>query len=145
MDDPTLAGTLQHVLVPHSFGRHNTDNSEFIILSVEIWTTGVIVNMQVRSAAGPDFKRPGIVLEDHLGTAYARKGSASLGARHLQYFEPSVPEGVRSLTVKCEDSAGIHQVLFFAVPVPHSMKGGRLKVRNFTPPALRANSEQEAS
>lgn len=145
MDDPTLAGTLLHVLVPRSFGRHNTDTSEFIILSVEIWTTGIIVNMQVRSAAGPDSRRPGIVLEDHLGTVYTRKGSASLGARHLQYFEPTVPEGIRSLTVKCGHSGGLHEVLFFAVPPQRAMKGGRLRVRNLAHPALRPDREQEAS
>ncbi|MFD1213476.1 hypothetical protein ACFQ36_15660 [Arthrobacter sp. GCM10027362] len=145
MDDPTLAGTLQHVLVPHSFGRHDTGSSEFIILSVEIWTTGLIVNMQVRSTAGPEFRRPDIMVEDHLGTVYTRKGSVSLGARHLQYFEPTVPEGIRSLTIKCEDAGGIRRVLFLAVPSPHGMKGGRLKVRNLAHPALRAGRDQEAS
>ncbi|NKX53928.1 hypothetical protein [Arthrobacter mobilis] len=145
MDDPTLAGTLQHVLVPRTFGRHNTGTAEFIILSVEIWTTGLVVNMQVRSAAGPQFRRPGIVVEDHLGTVYTRKGSVSLGARHLQYFEPSVPEGIRTLTIKCEDSEGIHQVLFVAVPSPRGMKGGRLKVRNMARPAIGTDTEQEAS
>jgi hypothetical protein len=80
-----------------------------------------------------------------LGTVYSRKGSASLGARHLQYFEPTVPEGVRSLTVKCEDSRGLHEVLFFAVPVPHSLKGGRLRVRHTAQPSIRIDREQEAS
>jgi hypothetical protein len=145
MDDPTLAGSLLHVLVPRSFGRHNTDSAEFSILSVEIWTTGIVVNMQVRSAAGPDFKRPGIVLEDHLGTVYTRKGSVSLGARHLQYFEPTVPEGIRSLTIKCMDSQGIHEVLFFAVPAPHTLKGGRLRVHKLERPPAGTGQHQEAS
>jgi hypothetical protein len=133
MGDPTpataLAGNVQHVLVPRSFGRHRTDAAEFTVLSVEIWTTGLVVNLQLR-AAGSRSGPPAIVVEDHRGTVYTRKGSAGLGARHLQYFEPSVPAGVRSLTIKCEDSGGIREVLFVAVPAQRPARGGRIRVRN---------------
>lgn len=116
MGDLTLAGNLQHVLVPRTFGRHRTDGCEFSILAVEIWTMGLVVNMQLRFT-GDVSRPPGIVVEDHWGTVYTRKGSANLGARHLQYFEPSAPDGIRSLTIKCTDSGGLREVLFVAVPV----------------------------
>jgi hypothetical protein len=114
--DPALKGTLRRVLVPSSFGRDRTDGGEFTVLAVEIWTRGVLVNLQVYPDAGQEAGGPGILLEDHAGTVYTRRGSARLGSRHLQYFEPTAPEGIRSLTIKCADSAGIHQVLFVAVP-----------------------------
>jgi hypothetical protein len=143
MGDPTLAGNPQHVLVPRSFGRHRTDGSEFTVLSVEIWTTGLVVNLQLR-AAGARSSLPRIVVEDHWGTVYTRKGSATLGARQLQYFEPSVPDGIRSLTIKCEDSRGVHEVLFVAVPAQRALQGGRLRVHHPGLPPARSGREREA-
>jgi hypothetical protein len=102
------------MLLPPTYGRHVTDNTAFTVLSVEIWATGLVVNIQMASEDGPE---PNIILQDHFGTKYSRLNSAVLGSRNLQVFTPSVPPGTRSLTVRSADDAQARPVVTFAVPL----------------------------
>jgi hypothetical protein len=102
------------MLLPPTYGRHVTDNTAFTVLSVEIWATGLVVNIQMASEGGP---APDIVLQDHFGTEYSLRKSAVLGSRNLQVFTPSVPPGTRSLTVRSADDAQARPVVTFAVPL----------------------------
>jgi hypothetical protein len=82
---------------------------------VEIWAAGVVVNIHLASDGGPE---PRIVLQDHFGTEYSFRDSATLGSRNLQVFTPSVPPGTRSLTIKsADDPAEGRPVVTFAVPL----------------------------
>lgn len=112
MRDPIPAGSLTKMLLPPTYGRHVTESAEFTVLSVEIWTTGLVVNIQVASGGIP----PHIAVEDHFGTVYSLKDSATVGSRNLQVFTPSVPPGTRSLTIRSTDDAGPRPVVTFAVP-----------------------------
>lgn len=105
------SGSLRHVLLPPTFGLHATRAAEFTVLSVEVWTTGLVVNIQVASASGTS--TPEIGVEDHRGTVYSLHGSATVGSRNLQVFTPSLPPGTRSLTIRSTDG---RLVVTFAVP-----------------------------
>ncbi|WP_255770589.1 hypothetical protein [Pseudarthrobacter sulfonivorans] len=105
------------MLLPPTFGLHTTGAADFTVLSVEIWSTCLVVNLHVESAAGKAV--PEIAIEDHWGTEYTLRDSASLGSRNLQVFTPSVPPGTRSLTIRSTEAAQPRLVVTFAVPVMH--------------------------
>lgn len=108
------SGSLRAMVLPPTYGRHVTKSNEFTVLSVEIWTSGLVVNIQMASDGGPE---PRIILQDHFGTEYSLQDSAVLDSRNLQVFTPSVPPGTRSLTVRSADDAEVRQVVTFAVPL----------------------------
>ncbi len=108
------SGSLRGMLLPPTYGSHVTESTEFTVLSVEIWATGLVVNIQMASDGGP---QPDIVLQDHFGTEYSLRNSAVLGSRNLQVFTPSVPPGTRSLTVRSVDDDEARPVVTFAVPL----------------------------
>lgn len=107
-------GSLRGMLLPPTYGRHVTDSTAFTVLSVEIWSTGLVVNIQLASDNEPE---PVIILQDHFGTEYSLRRSANIGSRNLQVFTPSVPPGTRSLTVRSADEAHPRPVVTFAVPL----------------------------
>jgi len=115
-------GTLRKVLLPPTYGLHLTQGAEFTVLSVEVWSTCLVVNIHVESAAGRAV--PAIAIEDHWGTVYTFQDAASLGSRNLQVFTPSVPPGTRSLTIRSTDEADARLVVAFAVPLMR--EGGAL-------------------
>jgi hypothetical protein len=102
------------MLLPPTFGLHMTQAADFTVLSVEVWSTCLVVNIHVESGAGRAI--PEIAIEDHWGTLYTFRDSASLGSRNLQVFTPSVPPGTRSLTIRSTDDADARLVVSFAVP-----------------------------
>lgn len=106
-------GSLRGMLLPPTYGTHVTQSAEFTVLSVEIWDTGLVVNIHLASAGGAE---PNITVQDHFGTEYALQDSATVGSRNLQVFTPSVPEGTRSLTIRSKDDAEARPVVTFAVP-----------------------------
>jgi hypothetical protein len=108
------SGALRRMLLPPTYGRHVTSATEFTILSVEVWESGLVVNIHLPSDGAP---QPRLTLEDHFGTEYSLQESVTLGSRNLQVFAPSVPPGTRSLTVKSQDDAGGRLVVTFAVPL----------------------------
>ena len=108
------SGSLRGMLLPPTYGSHVPESTEFTVLSVEIWATGLVVNIQMASEGGP---QPNIILQDHFGTEYTLQDSAVLGSRNLQVFTPSVPPGTRSLTVRSADDAQARPVVTFAVPL----------------------------
>jgi hypothetical protein len=108
-------GTLRQMLLPPPFGLHLAGNAEFTVLSVEVWSRCLVVNIHVKSAIGRPVPR--IAIEDHWGTPYRFRDSASLGSRNLQVFTPSVPFGTRSLTIRSVDDADARLVVTFAVPL----------------------------
>jgi hypothetical protein len=105
------------MLLPPTFGLHLTGPADFTVLSVEVWSTCLVVNLHVESSA--DKAVPEIAIEDHWGTEYTLRDSASLGSRNLQVFTPSVPPGTRSLTIRSTDAAEPRLVVTCAVPVLH--------------------------
>jgi hypothetical protein len=126
MKDPLPTGALRHVLLPQTLGRHHTPDAEFIVLSVEVWSTGLVVNVQLTSLAEGHVVEPQIFVEDHLGTAYSLQGTVAMGTRQLHVFTPTVPVGARSLTIKSREADGTRQVVVFAVPA-QGVRGRRLK------------------
>lgn len=108
-------GTLRTMLLPPTFGLHLTESAEFTVLAVEVWSTCLVVNIHVESAAGRGV--PEIAVEDHWGTLYTLRDSARLGSRNLQVFTPSVPPGTRSLTIRSTADADARHVVSFAVPL----------------------------
>ncbi|UUL76688.1 hypothetical protein NG819_02620 [Pseudarthrobacter sp. Fe7] len=108
------SGELRRMLLPPTYGRHVTSATEFTILSVEVWASGLVVNIHLPSDGAPE---PRLVLQDHFGTDYTLRESATVGTRNLQVFTPSVPPGTRSLTVRSADDAGASLVVTFAVPL----------------------------
>ncbi|MEV8131811.1 hypothetical protein AB0O54_11750 [Pseudarthrobacter oxydans] len=108
------SGGLRGMLLPPTYGQHVTHRTEFTILSVEIWATGLVVNIQLASADGPE---PRLILQDHFGTEYSFRDSATLESRNLQTFTPSVPPGTRSLTIRSADDPECRPVVTFAVPL----------------------------
>ncbi|KRE72260.1 hypothetical protein ASG77_10310 [Arthrobacter sp. Soil762] len=108
-------GILRKVLLPPTYGLHLTPGAEFTVLSVEVWSTCLVVNIHVESAAGRAV--PEITIEDHWGTLYTLRDSASIGSRNLQVFTPSLPPGTRSLTIRSTDDANARLVVSFAVPL----------------------------
>ncbi|MGX1162870.1 hypothetical protein FBY31_3074 [Arthrobacter sp. SLBN-100] len=108
------SGSLRGMLLPPTYGRHVTDSTEFTVLCVEIWSTGLVVNIQLASDGEPE---PVIILQDHFGTDYSLRKSVNVGSRNLQVFTPSVPPGTRSLTVRSADDSHPRPVVTFAVPL----------------------------
>lgn len=108
-------GTLRQMLLPPTFGLHLTGSAEYTVLSVEVWSTCLVVNIHVESAIGRPV--PAIAIEDHLGTRYSFRDSASIGSRNLQVFAPTLPYGTRSLTIRSTDDADARLVVTFAVPL----------------------------
>ena len=107
------SGALRRMLLPPTYGRHVTPASEFTILSVEVWASGLVVNVHLATEGGP---APRLTLEDHFGTRYTLQESAVVDSRNLQVFTPSVPPGTRSLTIRAADDPG-RPVVTFAVPL----------------------------
>lgn len=114
------SGSLREMLLPPTYGRHITPATEFTVLSIEIWDTGLVVTIHL---ATEDTPVPRIILQDHFGTEYSLQESATLGPRNLQVFTPSVPEGTRSLTVRSADDPDGSHVVTFAVPLRAVPKG----------------------
>jgi hypothetical protein len=115
--DPLPGGSLRRVLLPVTFRRHHlTRSTGFTVISVEIWTTGLVVNIHLVSDASTDPSPPRIAVEDHWGTAYSLAGSTTVGTRNLQTFSPSLPSGTRSLTITSTDDADARLVVTLAVP-----------------------------
>lgn len=108
------SGALRRMLLPPTYGRHITSDTEFTILSVEVWASGLVVNIHLPSDDAPE---PRITLQDHFGTEYTLQESATVGSRNLQVFTPSVPPGTRSLTVRSTDESDGRPVVTFAVPL----------------------------
>jgi hypothetical protein len=106
------AGSLRELLLPPTYGRHVTQSAEFTVLSVEIWTTGLVVNIHNASTRGVP---PRITVEDHFGTKYSLQNAVTVGSRSLQVFTPTVPAGTRSLTIRATDDPD-RPVVTFAVP-----------------------------
>ena len=108
------SGELRRMLLPPTYGRHVTSATEFTILSVEVWASGLVVNIHLPSDDAPE---PRLMLQDHFGTEYTLQESATVGSRNLQVFTPSVPPGTRSLTVRSADDSAGRPVVTFAVPL----------------------------
>jgi hypothetical protein len=108
------SGSLRRMLLPPTYGQHVTHSTEFTVLSIEIWDSGLVVNIHLASDGG---REPRIILQDHFGTEYSLRDSATLGPRNLQVFTPTVPAGTRSLTVRSADDPEGRQVVTFAVPL----------------------------
>ncbi|MBT2564983.1 hypothetical protein J7I84_00470 [Arthrobacter sp. ISL-85] len=108
------SGALRRMLLPPTYGRHITSATEFTILSVEVWASGLVVNIHLPSDDTPE---PRLTLQDHFGTEYTLQESASVGSRNLQVFTPSVPPGTRSLTIRSADDGDGRPVVTFAVPL----------------------------
>ncbi|MGN7202050.1 hypothetical protein [Arthrobacter sp. SAFR-044] len=108
------SGELRRMLLPPTYGRHVTSATEFTILSVEVWASGLVVNIHLPSDDAPE---PRLMLQDHFGTEYTLQESATVGSRNLQVFTPSVPPGTRSLTIRSADDADGRPVVTFAVPL----------------------------
>lgn len=108
------SGALRRMLLPPTYGRHVTSATEFTVLSVEVWASGLVVNIHLPSDNAPE---PRLILQDHFGTEYTLRESAAVGSRNLQVFSPSVPPGTRSLTIRSADDADGRPVVTFAVPL----------------------------
>ncbi|MGN6442414.1 MAG: hypothetical protein ACTHL6_11020 [Arthrobacter sp.] len=108
------SGALRRMLLPPTYGRHVTSATEFTILSVEVWASGLVVNIHLPSDDAPE---PRLTLQDHFGTEYTLQESATVGSRNLQVFTPSVPPGTRSLTIRSADDSDGRPVVTFAVPL----------------------------
>ncbi|MFP5311402.1 MAG: hypothetical protein ACLGH7_03175 [Actinomycetes bacterium] len=114
------SGALRRMLLPPTYGRHVTSATEFTILSVEVWASGLVVNIHLPSDGATE---PRLKLQDHFGTEYRLQESATVGARNLQVFTPSVPPGTRSLTVRSADDSDGRPVVTFAVPLMAATPG----------------------
>lgn len=110
-------GSLRYILLPQTFGTHQSAGTDFTVLSVEIWRSAIVLNIQMASALDAAPLKPRLALEDHFGTAYSLKSSETLGLRNLQIFTPSVPQAVRSLTIKAQKKGSSHLVVTLAVPL----------------------------
>lgn len=108
------SGPLRRLLLPPTYGRHVTSATEFTILSVEVWASGLVVNIHLPADGAPE---PRLTLQDHFGTEYSLRESATVGSRNLQVFTPSVPPGTRSLTIRSAEDADGRPVVTFAVPL----------------------------
>ncbi len=126
-------GSLRKMLLPPTFGLHLTRSAEYTVLSVEVWTSCLVVNIHVESAAGRLV--PGIAIEDHLGTVYSFRDSATVGSRNLQVFTPSLPPGTRSLTIRSTDDAEARLVVTFAVPLLRDSDALGQAAAPITPPS----------
>jgi hypothetical protein len=113
-------GPLHQVLLPQTFGQHQVQGAAFTVLSVEIWATGVVMNIHL---AGMRPSTPRIILEDHHGTAYSLETCETLGSRNLQVFTPSVPAATRSLTIRSSEGDEARLVVTLAVPATTGSAG----------------------
>lgn len=127
-------GSLRELLLPPTYGRHVTQSAEFTVLSVELWTTGIVVNIHNASTSGAP---PRITVEDHAGTEYSLKNSATVGSRNLQVFTPAVPPGIRSLTIRATDDPDRPVVTFAVPPVRLVQEAGPATVRYPAPAPVR--------
>jgi hypothetical protein len=116
-------GHLERVLLPLTFGKHESHGTKFTVLAVEVWNTGIVVNLHLASSNEAEPHTPEIIVQDHFGTEYVLDQVATVGSRQLQYFAPSIPEGTRSLTIRSMDPEGDSFVVTLAVP-PANMRGG---------------------
>lgn len=123
MVDHVSGGRLERVLLPLTFGKHQTHGTEFTVLAVEIWDTGIVVNLHLASTNGTEPPTPEILIHDHFGTEYGLDQVATIGSRQLQFFAPSIPQGTRSLTIRSVDADGASFVVALAVP-PANGRGG---------------------
>jgi hypothetical protein len=144
MVDHLSGGHLERVLLPLTFGKHQTQGAEFTVLAVEIWNTGIVVNLHLAGDNEAEPKTPDIVVHDHFDTEYKLDEVATVGSRQLQFFTPSIPEGTRSLTIRSVDPEGASFVIALAVPAPNGRGGEtlhghvtRLRPRVETGPEIR--------
>ncbi|APX01782.1 hypothetical protein BWQ92_08720 [Arthrobacter sp. QXT-31] len=119
-------GHLERVLLPLTFGKHQSQGTEFTVLAVEIWDTGIVVNLHLASVNEDEPQTPEIVVHDHFGTEYKLDEVATVGTRQLQFFAPSIPEGTRSLTIRSVDADSAGFVVALAVPAPNGRGGETL-------------------
>ncbi len=154
MENHVSVGHLERVLLPLTFGKHQSHGTEFTVLAVEIWDTGIVVNLHFASTNGSEPSTPEIAVHDHFGTEYRLDQVATVGARQLQFFAPSIPEGTRSLTIRCADPDGASFVVALAVPAVNGRGGetlhGHVKRLPARPNGMRPNGlgpdmDQEAS
>jgi hypothetical protein len=148
MVDHVSGGHLERVLLPLTFGKHQSQGIEFTVLAVEIWDTGIVVNLHLASVSEDEPQTPAIVVHDHFGTEYTLDEVATVGSRQLQFFAPSIPEGTRSLTIRSGDPNSASFVVALAVPAPNGRGGETLHGHVRRLPARREGlppAEQEAS
>ena len=126
MVDHVSGGHLERVLLPLTFGKHQSQGTEFTVLAVEIWDTGIVVNLHLASVNEDKPQTPEIVVHDHFGTEYKLDEVATVGSRQLQFFAPSIPEGTRSLTIRSVDPNSRSFVVALAVPAPNGRGGETL-------------------
>lgn len=148
MVDHVSGGHLERVVLPLTFGKHQSQGAAFTVLAVEIWNTGLVVNLHLASTNETEPKTPDIVVHDHFGTEYKLDEVATVGSRQLQFFAPTIPEGTRSLTIRSVDPEGASFVVALAVPAANGRGGEtvhghvkRLRPRVETSPDM----QQEAS
>lgn len=101
----TSVSVLRQVLVPRSLHGQEVAGIQLVIASLELWQAYTVINISCsspREAAAV----PGLVLEDHLGTAYGCTSVLRAGPRLCQIFEPAVAAGARSLTLWTPDREG---------------------------------------
>lgn len=108
------SGTLRRMLLPPTYGRHMVGSASFTVLSLEVWDTALVVSVQMADGVGAE---PRLLLQDHGGTRYKLQQSARVDSRSLQVFTPSIPAGIRSLTVRHAGDPNGRPVVTFAVPV----------------------------
>jgi hypothetical protein len=148
MVDHVSGGQLERVLLPLTFGKHQSHGTEFTVLAVEIWDTGIVVNLHLASTNGTEPHTPEIVIHDHFGTEYGLDQVATIGSRQLQFFAPSIPPGTRSLTIRSVDAEGASFVVALAVPAANGRGGetihGHVK-RLYHRPEPSPDVQQEAS
>jgi hypothetical protein len=126
MVDHVSGGHLERVLLPLTFGKHQSQGTEFTVLAVEIWDTGIVVNLHLASVNDDEPQTPEIVVHDHFGTEYKLDEVATIGSRQLQFFAPSIPEGTRSLTIRSVDPDSRSFVVALAVPAANGRGGETL-------------------
>ncbi|MBT2551086.1 hypothetical protein [Arthrobacter sp. ISL-65] len=149
MVDHLSGGHLERVLLPLTFGTHQSQGTEFTVLAVEIWNTGIVVNLHLASVNEDVPHNPEIVVHDHFGTEYKLDEVATVGSRQLQFFAPSIPEGTRSLTIRSvDDPDSASFVVALAVPAANGRGGETVHGHVRRLPARREGlppSEQQAS
>ena len=148
MVDHVSGGHLERVLLPLTFGKHQSQGTAFTVLAVEIWDTGIVVNLHLASVNDDEPQTPEIVIHDHFGTEYKLDEVATVGSRQLQFFAPSIPEGTRSLTIRAGDPDSASFVVALAVPAANGRGGETLHGHVRRLPARQEGlppAEQEAS
>jgi hypothetical protein len=126
---------LRQVLVPRSLEGRDVAGVHLVVASLEVWQACVVVNI---SCSRPEDAAavPGLVLEDHLGTGYACTSVLRAGSRICQIFEPAVPAGARSLSIRTPEREGTGGgVPVCSVSVPAQQRArfhthGRIRINN---------------